>query len=443
MSHHLSNQADSISKQLKEELTSITGAIVKEDLAFSIETERAEQMTISRLFYKVPVGPLTTLNFTASPFEQISNSKKTKDKKKAKLPKVRKQKRMRFCEIPKNRGPSALISFAGSELLAAHVAQQYGTELQAKYGLNPNLNCTERILEYDESINSFIYLDHLRDIEDDLIRAEPLLTKWETAVLAKKKKYEKESGKKFDSVPRRPEAPKKDDPKYATDNEEKKKKSQEMMSKVPVKERMDIVIVDCTAKRSVSHLQWPWESLLEGPAIMDESEPFVTTTEPQKTFATPKAGIMTPASAQQDGLEMVVIEPEVFYKKPKFSLTCEVSTQVDISVRVEETVNLGEARWEEVLEYQRQNQIIKGEIDRNQRLNQRNGLKFRPEGVKTYYIITDPTCGKKIVVGAHYYDGFMVNGTINYDSEQQIIGEWRDPSLFQVAPQHRDGIVFN
>jgi hypothetical protein len=431
---------DNLSK-LKDDITGFSGTKSKEDSSFNVETERAELITISNLFYKVPVGPLTTLNFTASPYDQISNAKRTKDKdkKKSKFAKVRKQKRMRFCEIPKNRGQSALMSFTGTEVLAAHVAQQYGGELRIKYGLNPNLSCTERILEYDDSINPFVYLDHLRELEEDFIRAEPLLLKWETAVLAKKKKYEKETGKQFDFAPRRPEIAKKENSKPMTENEIKNMQNKELMSKLPVNERAGLIVVDCTETGTLRHIKWPWDPLV------DESDSSAEGDESSKKQPIAQA---TQEPITEDKPEPIfplkhIIEPEVYYKKPRFSFTCEASTQVDITVRVEEIANKGESRWREVLEYYRQCESIKtGELEKRQKGLQHLEVKFRPKGVRNYYYITDPTRPKKIVVGAHYEDRFMVNGTINYDSDNQVVGEWRDPRLFQTSHSYRDNVAF-
>lgn len=434
-------EIDSLSRQLKDEITSITGALVKEELAMNMETERAEQMTMSRLFYKVPTGPLTTLNFTASPFEQISNAKKTKDKKKMKFSKVRKQKRMKFCEIPKNRGQSALISFGASEVLAIQVAEQYSAEIRAKYGLGPSLTCTERILEYEETMNAFSYLDHLREIEDDLIRAEPLLLKWEAAVIAKKKQFEREFGRKFDAGPKRPEAAK-DEAKYQKENELKKRQSQDMISKLPMRERAELEIIDGTEHQVLtSELRWPWLPLL------DETDPSREDVirigskdlikgikpKPQDADAKPSEVILE---------TRVVVEPEIFFKKPKFSLTCEVSTQVDIGVRMDEVDNIGESRWLAVLDYHRQCESLDAG-DLRLKGRQKTEIKFRPQGIKNYYYISDPTLPEKLVVGAHYGDGFKVNGRINRYSEGQVLGEWRYPKIFEAGPGDKDGIILD
>lgn len=437
-------EMENLSRQLKADITSITSslALAKEELVLPAETEKAEQNTMSRLFYKVPTGPLTTLNFTASPYEQISNAKKAKDKKKLKYSKVRKQKRIRFCEIPKNRGQSALISFAGTEILAVQVAEQYSAELRAKYGLSPSLTCTERILEYEDSMNAFSYLDHLREIEEDLIRAEPLLLKWEAAVIAKKKLLEQEIPKKVEAPPKRPEGSLKEEAKQQKENEMKKRQSQDMVSKLPAKERSELEIIDCTEHQVLtSEVRWPWLPLL------DETDPTrddvirLNSREVLRAVK-PKLQDQSLKSAEENLPVLFRIEPEIYYRKPKFSLTCEVSTQVDIGVRIEEVDNAGEARWNAVLDYHKNCEALDGG-DIRAKGRQKVELKFRPAGIKNYYYISDPTLPDKLVVGAHYADGFKVNGRINRYSEGQIIGEWRYPKIFESGPANKDGIVLD
>ena len=141
----------------------------------SMSGKKIDTLAIDKLiFYKIPVCPLVTLNFTTNPKILL---KKKKDKKKSKLSKGKKSKKLRFEDIPVPKDNNSLLPKRNILELAHSVIDSRLAYMKQKYELSDFMFSTEPILKWDPIANigedPNRYLDFIREIDEELVKYEP------------------------------------------------------------------------------------------------------------------------------------------------------------------------------------------------------------------------------------------------------------------------------
>lgn len=144
------------------------------------------------IHYKIPVGPLVTLNFTTNPNILL---KKKKEKKKGRVAKGKKGKKLKFRDIPLPKDNGFFFTKKKIVDLASSVIERRLNTMKTKYGLDDFMFSTEPILRWDPSTGDDPnrYLDFLREIDDELIKYDPYRIKFETLTMKKKQKLVEKS----------------------------------------------------------------------------------------------------------------------------------------------------------------------------------------------------------------------------------------------------------
>lgn len=149
----------------------------EEAMAATIPKRKDTSSVDQLIHYKIPVGPLVTLNFTTNPNILF---KKKKDKKKTKLSKGRKTKKLKFQEIPLPKDNNSLIQRKAMLDLANSVIQSRIDSMKSKYAVDDFIFSTEPILRWEPTAGDDPnrYLDFLREIDEELMRYKPFQVSW-------------------------------------------------------------------------------------------------------------------------------------------------------------------------------------------------------------------------------------------------------------------------
>ena len=155
----------------------IIPALIKKPPNQQTEDQRVAKMNDTQaidkqIFYKVPVAPLITLNFTTNPNVLVKNKK---DKKKSKPARSKKNKKTKFEGIPFPKDNSCLLPRKVMIDLSTSVIHNRIKNMKQKYELDSYMFTTEPILRWDLASNEdpHRYLDFLKEIEEELVKYEP------------------------------------------------------------------------------------------------------------------------------------------------------------------------------------------------------------------------------------------------------------------------------